>query len=79
MVQESEGSRQMTFIVVWGTSEYSQRTGDKKTLYSKELLQLGYLISQDHHSSPTVGGPRGRPPDSTVSTLLHPGTSVYVR
>lgn len=51
MVQESEGSRQITFIVVWGTSEYS---GGKKTLSSKELLQLGYLISQDYHS-PTVG------------------------
>lgn len=79
MVQESEGSRQITFIVISGTSEYSQRTGGKKTLYSKELLQLGYLISRDYHSSPTVGGPRGRTPDIMVSILLHPGTSVYVR
>lgn len=79
MVQESEGFRQITFIVVWGTSEYSQRTGGKRTLYSKELLQLGYLMSQDYPSSPTVGGPSGRTPDITVSILLHPGTSVYVR
>lgn len=79
MVQESEGSRQIKFIVIWGTSEYSQRTGGKKTWYSEELLQLGYLISWDYHSSPTVGGPRGQTLDIMVSVLLHPGTSVYVR
>lgn len=61
MVQESEGSRQTTFIVTWGNLcfKYSQRTGGKKALYSKELFQLGWLISQDYHSSLTVGGPEG--------------------
>lgn len=61
MVQESEGSKQTTFIVTWGNLcfKYSQRTGGKKALYSKELFQLGCLISQDYHSSLTVEGPEG--------------------
>lgn len=78
VARESEGPRQTTLIVTWGTSVLKNLKGqESRSIVHQGAALLGCLISRDYHSSLAAGSERGQTLEVRVLILLHPGHGVY--